>query len=424
MRKHIKILNYLPAVLSVVAAIPLWSLCSRLSLRFGEQLPHPILIALFFTLLFGGVFLVTLAASLLSGSFDRNSVLYGGFPRIALYFVCGILSVFLLSGILEYLYELSPKLAESSPTSYIIVTDESGSMETNDPHGLRHDAIPELLDGMPDDFPYMIYAFSGSPHIVRDMSPISDGYDWQQYCSTSETGFLAFLRQLLSGGTAIRTTVQQILDDCKNGVWKGGKCPKVIFLTDGWATDMNSFFLWRKKDLYTSLHEYQKLGITISTVGLGDVDRTLMQNMANITGGIFVHCDDASQLSIAMKSAAVSFAERDLLSPRHISRFNALYGLLRILFLTLIGTLLGSLMTLAYTEDTSIRLICLSSAICATVGGLLMELGSLMGVPQTVLCPVLFPLLAVTLGYRYLLPEPQGITVSAPRRDILVQRLN
>lgn len=151
----------------------------------------------------------------------------------------------------------------------------------------------------------------------------------------------------------------------------------------------------------TALEEYNTLGINISTVGLGFVDREIMTKMAETTGGVFVNIQHASDLASAMKTAATSYSDRDLLSIRYMKHLDGVYAVLRILFLTMIGAAIGSLMLLAYMEDGSIPMIVVSSIVCSLFGSILFEIGLKIGIFQTLLWIVLWFLFSLTLGYVY-----------------------
>lgn len=263
-------------------------------------------------------------------------------------------------------------------------------MSGNDPDGLRYEAIPEIMKATEEGFPYMVYTFSNDTQIIRNMAPMDAEY--QPIPVNSD------------GGTAIYGTILRILQDYKNDVWDGGSNPKVVFLTDGSATDLSNGFLWFRGNMpefNAALEEYYELGINISTVGLGSVDRETMTKIAETTGGVFVNIQNASDLASAMKTAATSYSDRNLLSIRYMKRWDTLYGCLRILFLTIIGTVIGSLMLLAYMEDSSIPIIIVNSIICSLIGSILFEIGLKIGVYQSLLWIVLWSLFSLTPGLIY-----------------------
>ena len=241
----------------------------------------------------------------------------------------GIIIIFGVGTLFQWLYSLNPNDENIAPTSYIFVIDDSSSMQDNDSSGERFRAIHVVLKDMPDDFPYMVYGFSNDAIIVKKMGPISDG--------------IPQFEGNYSGGTEIKLTLTKIMSDMENGVWDGGETPKVILLTDGYATDIGWF-----TNISKILKQYAAKHVSISTVGLGQVDTNLMNKIAKSTGGVFIDVSDAAALSEAMNTAAREYADRDLLSIRYISSFNVIYGFLRVLFLSLLGSGLGFLVAVAY----------------------------------------------------------------------------
>lgn len=383
-------INKKVALMSAFAGVLSWFGCRFLYGTFHDELPGPVMIGSLCAILFAAVFLTVMIGSIATGSFCKESPLYGNAGRMGIYFLCGLGGIFLLAAALEFIYEYNPDVREMEPTSYIFVIDESGSMSGNDPTGLRYEAIREIMKETETGFPYMVYTFSDDTQLVRDMGPLQGEYE--------------DIPVKNDGGTAIRGTILKILQDYKDGVWDGGFNPKVVFLTDGSATDLSNGFLWFKGNMpefNAALKEYNDLGINISTVGLGHIDREIMTKMAETTGGVFVNIQNASDLASAMKTAATSYSDRDLLSIRYMAQGDTLYGFLRILFLTIIGAAIGSTIFLAYMEDSSIPLIIVSSIVCSLIGSILFEIGLAAGIFQSPLWCILWFLFSLTIGYIY-----------------------
>lgn len=387
MKSHI---NKTVALMSVLAGVLSWFGCHYIYTTYSDKLSESVMIGSLCAVLFAAVFLTVLLGSMITGSFNKESELFVDFGHMAAYFICSLIGIFVLAMGLEFIYECNPNIKSIEPTSYIFVIDESGSMSGNDPGGFRYEAIPEIMKAAEEGFPYMVYTFSDDTQIIRDMAPLDAEYEPIPVNS--------------DGGTAICGTILRILQDYKNGVWDGGSNPKVVFLTDGSATDLSNVFLWFRGNMpefNAALEEYYNLGINISTVGLGSVDREIMTKMAETTGGVFVNIQNASDLASAMKTAASSYSDRNLFSIRYMKRWDTLYGFLRILFLTIIGTVIGSLMLLAYMEDSSIPIIIVSSIICSLIGSVLFEIGLKIGVYQSLLWIVLWALFSLTPGHIY-----------------------
>lgn len=391
MRNNVKYhINMIVALISAVAGILIWKGCRYIYTSYHDILLGPVMIGILFSVLFFVMFLTVCIGSLISGSFNKESAIYKGVGNMAVRFLYGLIGVLFLSMVLEALYEVNLHIKIVKPSSYIFVIDESGSMSGNDSTGLRYKAIREIMEAENAGFPFMVYAFSDDTRILRNMGPLDADYE--------------DIPVTCYGGTAIRGTILRILQDYKNGVWDGGANPKIIFLTDGVATDLSNGFLWFKGNMpefNAALEEYHDLGINISTVGLGSVDREIMTKIAGTTRGVFVNIQDASELASAMKTAAVSYSERDLLSIRYMKRLDILYGMLRILFLSIIGTVIGSLIIFAYVEESSIPLIVASSFVFSLLGSILFEIGLKVGIMQNFLREILWLMFALTIGYVY-----------------------
>ena len=134
-------------------------------------------------------------------------------------------------------------------------------------------------------------------------------------------------------------------------------------------------------------------------MGLGQVDINLMNKIAKSTGGVFIDVSDVSTLSQAMKAAAREYTDRDLLSTRYIASLNGLYGFLRVLFLSLLGSGVGFLVAVAYGFQDSTSLIIVSSIVKSVLGGMIMELGtSVFGFSDKSMWLVLWILISITLA--------------------------
>lgn len=395
-------------LISAVAGGILWFFCNYLYSTYRLKIAGFLMIPALCTFLFTVLFLIIWISSVVTGSFDKKNHLYTSIWGMLKYFSLSIVIIFFLSMLLEYLYELNPNQKITEPTSYIFVIDESASMSSNDPNGLRYNAISEIMNSPENTLPYMVYAFSSESRILRDMG----------YLTSNEEE----IPINCDGATSIRETTLRILQDYKDKKWRGGKNPKIIFLTDGFATDLDNGFLWFKgnvPEFNTALEEYSKLGISISTVCLGSVDKQLMRKMAETTSGTFISINQAEDLADAMNTAATSYSERNLLSIRYMKHLNKLFGCLRVLFLSLIGLTIGGLLAFAYMDNASIPLILISSAISSVLGSILFELGIQTGVYQSILWFLLWILYASTLGYSY----PENSILGSSHMRIFSKRI-
>lgn len=364
-------INVKMIIVSAIIGIILWLLCALIYNALDTSVPRALLIGIIFGILSLGVSIVVYITSTLGGTYS-DDILGGSTAITLLALVVGSAVIFGVAIFFQWLYGLNFSQAVSMPTSYIFVIDDSGSMSVNDPTDLRYSSILEVMDDMPRNFPYMVYNFTTSAYVVRDMGPRTDD---DSFGGRSD------------GNTDIKGTLTEVMEDYKAGKWDGGDNPKVLLLSDGESAGS-----------YTRiLNEYEKNGIAISTVGFGEANDQLMEQIASRTGGVYINVDDISTLAQAIQQATGSSATRDLVSARAGVRLGALYGFLRVLFLAILGFGIGFLALIAYGRNDSTELTMLSSGITALVGALVMEIGTAVGAPATIMWALLWVLIALLI---------------------------
>lgn len=364
-----------------------WFVCRWIDIALVETAPRPLVIGLMFFTLYLPLAVAVFLTSRLSGTFSENILMSGGGPgSTVLILSLAAALVFGLAALLQWVYQKDFLQEVTGPSAYIFVIDDSSSMAGSDPRQERYSAIPSVLENMGEDFPYMIYSFADDVSLVREMAPASTA--------------TPSLHGEDNGTTSIRAALRQVLADYSNGVWSGGRDPKVLLLTDGYATDIDA-----AHPVDDILEQYAAAQISVSTVGLGAVDEPLMRQIAETTGGVFIDIAEASEIADAMRTAVTQDTTRDLLSTRRTANLNILYGLLRILFVAILGTGIGCLMAVAYGFRESAPLTTVSSGMKALFGGTLLEIGTDLGLSDTILGLVLWVLLAVTLAVHRIPPR-------------------
>ena len=376
------VFNVAMLLISIVLAPIVWTVSMFMYESLVDAFPRVLLIGLIFLLLGLSVGLVVHMTSKLGRTFQRNlSPARGAIPVVATI----VLASFLMGGLsmgFQFLYQSRFHLGEKA-SSYIFIIDNSGSMDNNDPHMERYEAITQVLEEMDDDFPFMVYGFDDNAYMIREMEPVSEGID---------------LGNIPNGGlTYMKEALELVISDYENDLWDGGKNPQVVLLTDGIANDFSQI-----EDLEDILEEYVDNNITISTVGLINSDPKMMGEIARRTGGVFVEIDDASKLVSALTDAVNNKTDDDLLNTRESGDMDLLMGALRVLFIILLGALLSYIKAVAYGQGRAYKAVILSGAAQALVGALIMELGtSLLGFDALFCWMLLWTVLILTICNKY-----------------------
>lgn len=375
MKLNLKLLiaSLIAGILALVAEMFIYS-------GLENVVSRPVLIAIMLTVLALFVVATLFVMSVCFGDSQEDFFFLDGKGPILIGLVVALVVLFFAGMGLEAIYD-SDKVTFATPTSYIFVLDESGSMFGNDADGLRYTAVNTMMQTVADSTPYAVYVFADSTACAREMAPFSQGSYVVDEAIINSVG----------GGTAIAAALKTVLDDYYAGKFAtGGSAIRVILLSDGSSFDIVS-------DSDTDfLQEYRSNGICISTVGLGYDDPSTMKRIAKKTGGSYIHIDNAQELSQGFNYAATTSADRDLFSERNIVSNELLYGVLRVLFLTLLGAIIVVMKAAAVGSPDSHWLIMIAGWIGAFVGALLVEILTLFGVGIGVGVSIYCLLVAIT----------------------------
>ncbi|HYI20263.1 MAG TPA: VWA domain-containing protein, partial [Solirubrobacteraceae bacterium] len=153
------------------------------------------------------------------------------------------------------------------------VLDASGSMSWNDPQGFRRTASINFVNAMLEGDRGTVVAFESWAYLLQPLT--SDKEALRESIRSVWDG----------GGTNIGAGVSTGLAELAAGD-EDDRAQIMILITDGVGS-------------YDPLLTYQAgtAGVTIYTIGLGDdIDGTLLQSIADGTGGIYTQVDDPSDL--------------------------------------------------------------------------------------------------------------------------------
>lgn len=303
--------NVLPLIISVAFAVCWCIIGGWIYNALLEKLWTPLLISMYMT----GLTLTMLLSIITSNSVCNNARPRDVEWKKTFVVICAILICTIL---FEFLYEINPGNRDiGKPTSYIFLIDDSGSMSLNDPNFLRNDSIYHVLQDCDDDFPYAIYSFADE---CKQILPISKASSARQ----NNYGFVS------DGGTDIQGAIQYVLDDISSGVLQAGKSPRILLLSDGL-----SFY----DEYQMVISECMNNNVSISTIGFGEADKSLLQSIAEDTRGAFVWVDDINQLTNAMNTAATTYISyaRNLLGYRPTTEHDLLLSILRIVFILVLA---------------------------------------------------------------------------------------
>ena len=307
-----KKLDLITLFVSLIAGCAWWLLGRRLYWLLTGTVPTILVIALYFA----GMAVLLLVGCVLSATLRKYTMATRkAFGKAAVI----LLAIALLAGVFQFLYSLDFSRTPTNHTSYIFLLDDSGSMSTNDPKNERAKAVQKVMASQDPDFPFAVYSFSDG---CSQLVPMTDA---------SRAGSVQILLQTY-GQTYMASAINTILDDLEDGSLDGGKHPRIILLSDGIDMDLSS-------TINKALKRASGDNVSISTVGFGSADERYLKRIANETDGVYVPVLQIDELENAMRIAAVTSndVERTLIGCRDMPRLSWLYGLLRCVFLVILG---------------------------------------------------------------------------------------
>jgi len=155
----------------------------------------------------------------------------------------------------------------------VLIIDKSGSMGGQKIE-LAKDAARGTVELLGNKDQIGVIAFDGSPYWVSPITSASQKAAVIDRIASIEAG----------GGTTLYPAMQEAFQALQ-GI--SAKLKHVIILTDGYSTP---------GDLEGITQDMAALRITVSTVGLGDVDQGLLERMADIGRGRSYFCTDANSV--------------------------------------------------------------------------------------------------------------------------------
>lgn len=335
-------------------------LAGELLLAQLDHWPSIISIGLYFALVALGIMLGALIAEMtaprLNGASWRQRYVGLSWKLLPL-------AVVLLLGFgfaAELVYELNFG-GTKTVKDVVMVIDDSGSMEQNDPDNRRHAAARDLVMQMDKDNRVAVISFSDQAAVVQPLTKVKKEADRNQVIAAIEG------LQTTTGGTNLDGALQEALgtlggDDASRGAM-------VILLSDG-ASQL---------DPQQDLESYISRGIAVNTVGLSLQEPSgaeLLRQIAGATGGQYYDVDDAGRLAEVFREIYDRLGDRTLVTERTDAAQNSpYYAAVRVLSLLLIGAALGVGLGIVFDNRHLAKSFGIGGAVAGLLSGLTLEYG-------------------------------------------------
>lgn len=282
----------------------------------------------------------------------KNSMMRLPLMSIAVFFALGC--------IFQFIYGLSfAKSAVQQADDYIIVIDNSGSMDSTDKPKERFKAVKSFVDKLSENKNVAVLLFDDYVEIVEPLTKVDD-----EFKASIETKLSEFNPW---GGTDI----QLALEEAAAIETESGRDVMVILISDGLS--------------YVDIDKISKLyndkNIILNTIECGGSlffgGNDLLLNLSTGTGGMNYQISEMNQLSGTFTTILTGAkSNRMLLDYRYGKEHDSLlFGIMRILFITLIVAAMVVALSFMLYNSAMIKKLLIQKLITGLLAGLILELG-------------------------------------------------
>ncbi|TBL80981.1 vWA domain-containing protein [Paenibacillus thalictri] len=329
-------------------------------LGYGEGHIHEtLLMGLYFGLFALIVGLACLVAEMISPDLNGTAWRYRYLgDSWKLLFPASFILLFLAGSLLQFIYGLSFGREVAPPRDYAMVIDISGSMAQNDPNRQSLQAAQNLIQQMDPDKRAAIVLFNDEPKLLHPMIQLID-----EQAKRNLTSSIVSAPNPDKGtdiGKALMFTSELLKDQRQSD-----RRAAVILISDG-VSDI---------DIDNVLKPYQDSDTEIHTIGFKGGD-LLLKKIASRTDGKFYRVGEAQQLTQVFTEIYRNDNKRYLVGERTgIQANSAAYKIMRIGFITLLGSLLGLMLGIIFDNKHLALRFSSGGAVGGLLAGFLLEFG-------------------------------------------------
>lgn len=272
-----------------------------------------------------------------------------------------LVMLLLIGSSLEFVYQLHVG-GTKQVKDIVLVIDNSGSMNQNDPHDDRYEAAKSLIQTMDKDKRVALVTFSDHAQVVQPFAA-TDG----QQAKDALTQKIDTMEKT-DGGTNIEGALSEVMTLIQNqGDTNRGTM--AILLSDGFS----------HVDTHAALAGYNELGIQVNTIGLSLVDPSgagLLQQIADYTGGQYYDVAQADELSLVFENIYSKLGDRSLLTARSDETSSSpYYMIVRLVSFVILGIALGVALGIVFDNRYLARSFAAGGAAAGLLAGVLLEFG-------------------------------------------------
>ncbi len=352
--------NAMMVLASLIGAAIGFAVGEWLLARF-DAWPHWLLIGLYFGQLAFWIGLLALLAEMISprlnGSGWKQRYLAHSWKML----LPGTLILLFAGGaLLQAIYGYTLQ-RNGSAENIVLLLDVSDSMNSNDPQGQLFQAATKLVQVIDDDKRVAVIAFNDDAHLLQPLVQLSD--DQTRQAIVQKLGEFG----KPDGGTDFNDALKQGFAQLQPVQHEKSI---LVLMSDG-HSDV---------DFADVVAPFQQAQVPIHTVGMSAADlegTEMLRQIAEQTAGGYNDVADASQLSDVFEHIyKTSQEQRHLVGERTGTLQDSLiYGALRVISITLLGTLLGLSLGLIFDNKYLAKSFMIGGTIAGVIAGFILETG-------------------------------------------------
>jgi Ca-activated chloride channel family protein len=368
----------------------------------GDELPNTILMALYFSqmcLFICGMFLLAeyIAPEINSINWkltDSSRAFKALVPStLALMFVCGFL--------LQFIYGLSfDKVRE--PQDVYLAIDISSSMVDNDPNALALQSAKNLVNVLSGEKRVSITTFATEANNIMPLTLLS---------AEGKKSLIQNIETISYDGesTDIVAALNNLRDQIDaQGISATQRKSVIILLTDAQT---------QKGGIYGFDQTFKSKNIALNSIvidpmGLGNPE---LKDISSTTGGKYMLVDNSNEV-VDIFSTVYNYNSKHYLVGERFGKdlYGTLYPSLRILFLLLLGILIGINLGVIFNNRFLATTFMIGGGIAGLYAGILLEVGMKMIVPEFMIRAGTFGGFAFIIGLSTVVIGYKDILMSAP----------
>lgn len=386
-------INWLMVLMSTIGGFIAFAAGEFLIAYLQYKLPDSILEGMYFGFLALMVGLMCLLAETLNPEINginwKNNYVTTSFKLLI---PCTLVITFIAAAFFQFMYELSAEKQHRLINNVIVLMDTSGSMADTDPNNERFTALDSLIDSMSSSNKISVIQFSYKPEKLQAMDYVT---------AENKNNIMDSLNKykIPSGKTNMRKALEMAKTEISDN-----ENTMVIMLSDGG----DNYDLDKKFE--TTMKPFVDKNVPIYTVGVSNKDNFYMlKKIANYTNGSYYGVSEVSNI----KNTFIKIyndVQKSLINDKRSGFYgkNMFYGLLRIIFITLLAVIISSAVSFVLDNKFLLKGFIIGGLISGLASGIILELGfwyapwndELYRAAADILISFTFTLFSVTEAYR------------------------